>query len=114
MSFFNGLLTRVSHPFTTATAQCGALTGVYSVGRLNVVLTTPAPRPSVANASHHATLSGLATRPGEKSGLKPLAVAMQRGQIADPVESRAGVALASRSDVAMAGDPSWVQVRIMA
>ncbi len=68
MSFFNGLCARISHPFTTATAQCGALTGVHSVGLLNVVSTTPA-RPLVANASHHATLSGLATRPGEKFGL---------------------------------------------
>ncbi len=68
MDFFNGILTRISHPFTTATAQCGALTGVHSVGRLNVVSTTPA-KPSVANASHHTTLSGSATRPGEKSGL---------------------------------------------
>ncbi len=41
---------------------------VHSVGLLNVVSATPA-RPSVANASHHTTLSGLATRPGEKSGL---------------------------------------------
>ncbi len=50
-------------------AQCGALTGVHSVGRLDVASTTPA-RPSVTNASHHTTLSGLATRPCEKSGLK--------------------------------------------
>ncbi len=53
MPFFNGLLTRISYPFTTATAQCGALTGVHLV----------------ANASHHTTLSGFATRPGEESGL---------------------------------------------
>ncbi len=62
MPFFNGLLARISHPFTTAT--------VHSVGLLNVVSTTPA-RPSVATASHHITLSGFATRPGEKSGLGP-------------------------------------------
>ncbi len=63
-----GRLPRISHRVTTATAQCGALTGVHSVGRLDVVSTTPA-RPSVANASHHTTLSGLATRPCEKFGL---------------------------------------------
>ena len=61
-------LARISHRITTAAAQCGALTGVHSVGLLDVVLTTPA-RPLVANASHHTTLSGLATRPCEKSGL---------------------------------------------
>ncbi len=74
--FYHGLgvstpttaLARISHRVTTATAQCGALTGVHSVGRLDVVSTTPA-RPSVASASHHTTLSGLATRPCEKSGL---------------------------------------------
>ena len=59
----------ISHWLTTATAQCGALTGVHSVGLLDVVSTTPA-RPSVANASHHTTLSGLATRPCEKCGLE--------------------------------------------
>ncbi len=64
-------LARISHRVTTATAQCGALTGVHSVGRLDVVSTTPA-RPSVANAGHHTTLSGLATRPCEKSGLASL------------------------------------------
>ncbi len=52
MPFFNGLLTQISHPFTTATVQCGALTDVHSV----------------ANASHRTTLSRLAMRPGEKSG----------------------------------------------
>ena len=62
------VLARISHQFTTVTAQSGVLTGVHSVGLLNVVSTTPV-RPSVANASHHTTLSGLATRPGEKSGL---------------------------------------------
>ncbi len=62
------MLARISHRITTAAAQCGALTGVHSVGRLDVVSTPPA-RPSVANASHRTTLSSLATRPCEKSGL---------------------------------------------
>ncbi len=58
----------MSHRITTAIAQCGALTGVHSVGLLDVVSTTPA-RPSVANASHHTSLSSLATRPCEKAGV---------------------------------------------
>ena len=75
-------LARISHRGTTATAQCGALTGVHSVGLLDAVSTTPA-RPSVANASHHTTLSGLATRPCEKSGLGSFDLKMSPGGIVD-------------------------------
>jgi len=68
LGFWRCCRARISHRGTTATAQCGVLTGVHSVGQLDVVSTTPA-RPSVATASYHTTLSGLATRPCEKSGL---------------------------------------------
>ncbi len=66
-NLINELFARISHRITTATAQFGALTGVHSVGLLDVVSTTPA-RPSVANASHHTTLSSLATQLCEKCG----------------------------------------------
>ncbi len=61
-------LARISHRVTAAAAQCSALTGVRSVGQLDLVSTTPA-RPSVVNASHHTTLNSLAARPCEKFGL---------------------------------------------
>ncbi len=61
-------LAHISHRGTTETGQCGALAGVHSVERLDVVSTTPT-QPLVANSSHHTTLSGLAMRPCEKSGL---------------------------------------------
>ncbi|MGB0723359.1 MAG: four helix bundle protein [Gammaproteobacteria bacterium] len=58
----------ISHHLSTAAAQWHALTGVRSVGPLNVVSTMPA-RPLVANASHDAPLNALATNGGEKSRL---------------------------------------------
>ncbi len=64
----NAPLARVSHRPSTAAAQSHALTGVRSVGMLDVASATPA-RPSVANASHTAPLKHLATNAGEKSGL---------------------------------------------
>ncbi len=57
-----------SHQPSTAAAQRRALSGVHSVGRLDVVPTTPAP-PSVASTSHDAPLNRLATNAGEKTRL---------------------------------------------
>ena len=61
---------RISHQLSTAAADPGMSTSLRSVGRLDVLSSTPA-APSSRAPCIHAYLHRLATKSGEKSGLNP-------------------------------------------
>jgi hypothetical protein len=61
-------LARISHQLATAAADTGMSAALRSVGRLDVLSSTPA-EPSGRAPSIHARLHRLATKPGEKCGL---------------------------------------------
>ena len=61
-------LARISHQLSAAASDSGMPTALRSVGRLDVLSSTPA-APSRRASCIHARLRRLATKPGEKSGL---------------------------------------------
>jgi hypothetical protein len=61
-------LARISHQLSAAASDSGMSTALRSVGRLDVLSSTPA-APSGRAPCIHARLRRLATKPGEKSGL---------------------------------------------
>jgi hypothetical protein len=63
-------LARISHQLSTAAADPGMSTALRSVGRLDVLSSTPA-APSGRAPCIHAHLHRLATKSGEKSGSAP-------------------------------------------